>query len=132
MGLILDCYTALQRAETLIRSFLLMAETLMFAWNFCCRCRESSLIEIFGNLIHPAVFGFRQTENSTTASQSQRNFQAWRCFWSICYGNAKLHEWVSDPTLIQCQPVTFSRRCVIAWNFTTSRPIPFGALPSIE
>jgi len=31
MGLLLDSYTTLQRAETLILSFFLMAETLVFA-----------------------------------------------------------------------------------------------------
>jgi len=28
-----------------------MAETLVFAWNFCCRCREASLIERLENLL---------------------------------------------------------------------------------
>jgi len=46
MGLILDCYTALQIAETLIRSFFLLAETLVLSTNFCCLSRESGLIEV--------------------------------------------------------------------------------------
>jgi len=73
--LILDCYTALQRAETIIHSFLVMAKAPIIAWNFCCLSREASLIEIFGNLMHPAVSSFKETEKSTIASQSQRSFQ---------------------------------------------------------
>ena len=76
MGLLLDSYTTLQRAETLILSFFLMAETLVFALDFCCRYREPSHSEVFGNLIRRAVPCFRQTEKSTIASQSQRDFQA--------------------------------------------------------
>jgi len=76
MGLILDGYTALQIAETLIRSFFLLAETLVLSTNFCCLCREPSLIGIFGNLIRRTVSGFKQTEKSTIESQSQRSFQA--------------------------------------------------------
>ena len=75
-GLLLNCYTVLQRAETLIHSCFLMAETRIIAWNFCCLCRGAGLIEIFGNLIRRAVSGFRETEKSTIASQAQRGFQA--------------------------------------------------------
>jgi len=66
----LDYYTALQIAQTLTRPLPVMAETLVFSTNFCCLSRESSLIEICGNLMHPAVSCFRETEKSTIASQS--------------------------------------------------------------
>jgi len=36
MGLVLDCYIALQIAETLIRPLPVMAETLVLSTNFCC------------------------------------------------------------------------------------------------
>jgi hypothetical protein len=42
-ALILDYYTALQRAETPIRSFFLTAETLVLSsTNFCCLLQEAS------------------------------------------------------------------------------------------
>jgi len=69
-----------------------MAETLISALNFCRPGRETSLIEIFENLIRRVVSCFRQTKKSTITSQSQRGFQPWRCFWSIYYGNAKQHQ----------------------------------------
>ena len=49
MGLILDCYIRLQRAKTLICSFLVVTETPVLAWDFCCRCRGAGLIERLGN-----------------------------------------------------------------------------------
>jgi len=58
----LDYYTALQRAETLIHSFFLMAETLVFALNFCCLSRDPSLIERFGKVIGDSISGFDRTE----------------------------------------------------------------------
>jgi len=47
-----------------------MAEALVLSMNFCCLSREPSLIEIFGNLMHPAVSGFREIEKPTIASQA--------------------------------------------------------------
>jgi hypothetical protein len=44
--------------------------------NFCRPGRETSLIEIFGNLIYRTVSCFRQPEKSTIRNQSQRGFQA--------------------------------------------------------
>jgi len=47
-----------------------MAETLVIALDFCGLSRGASRIEIFENLMHPAVSSFRETEKSTIASQA--------------------------------------------------------------
>ena len=69
MGLLLDSYITLQIAETLIRSFLLMDETLVLSWNFCCRCREASSIKKLGELIYQAVSCFERTEREIVTGQ---------------------------------------------------------------
>jgi len=66
----LDCYTALQIAETLIRPLPVMAETLVIALHFCCLSREPGHSEVFGNLIHQAVSHLNTTQQANTTSQS--------------------------------------------------------------
>ena len=72
--LILDCYTALQRAETIIHSFLVMAKAPIIAWNFCCHSREASLIEIFGTLIRRGVSCLNTTEQENIVSRRSQAF----------------------------------------------------------
>ena len=73
-GLILDYYTPLQIAQALIRPFSLMTETLIFSMNFCCLCREASLIEIFGTLIRRGVSCLNTTEQENIVSHRSQAF----------------------------------------------------------
>ena len=70
----MDYYTALQRAETLTRPFFLVAETLVFALDFCCHRREASLIEIFGTLIRRGVSCLNTTEQENIVSRRSQAF----------------------------------------------------------
>ena len=73
MSLVLDCYITLQIAQTLILPLPVMAETLVLSTNFCCRCREPGLIEIFENLIRRAVSCFERTERTNIQISHREN-----------------------------------------------------------